>query len=330
LKNVHYFAGADVGGTKTHLIIADESGEVVGFGKAGPGNHEGVGYSGLSRVLQTTLEQACAQAGILPDQITGAGFGLGGLDFMTEETAHLEAISVLGLRAPVKAVNDSVIGLLAGSPNGWGVAVVAGTGCNCWGWDQARTRTGRVSGHGFLGEAAGASDLVWKAIQAVSHQWIQRGPKTSLTEIFIEQTGAADVEDLLEGITSDRYPLDPALAPHIFEAAELGDPVAGEVIRWAALELAELVKAVIRQLGFQKLKFHVVLVGSLYSGGKLLIEPMREAIQAFAPGANLVRLRVPPVIGAVLLGMETAGVPWDIPVRDRLIETLPRVMNRIK
>jgi hypothetical protein len=57
---------------------------------------------------------------------------------------------------------------------------------------------------------------------------------------------------------------------------------------------------------------------------------MREAIQAFAPGANLVRLRVPPVIGAVLLGMETAGVPWDIPVRDRLIETLPRVMNRIK
>ncbi|UCC51768.1 MAG: hypothetical protein JSV68_22100 [Anaerolineaceae bacterium] len=40
----------------------------------------------------------------------------------------------------------------------------------------------------------------------------------------------------------------------------------------------------------------------------MLIEPMRATIQALAPGANLARLTAPPVVGGVLLGMESAGL----------------------
>jgi hypothetical protein len=40
---------------------------------------------------------------------------------------------------------------------------------------------------------------------------------------------------------------------------------------------------------------------------------MRQAIQAFAPGAKLVRLDAPPVIGGVLLGMQQVGL--DITTR---------------
>ena len=45
-----YFLGVDIGGTKSHALIADESGQVVGFGRAGAGNWEGVGYDGLQQV----------------------------------------------------------------------------------------------------------------------------------------------------------------------------------------------------------------------------------------------------------------------------------------
>ena len=59
-----YFLGVDVGGTKTHALIADESGQALGFAAGGPGNWEGVGYDGLTRVLLEVTSGALAQAGI--------------------------------------------------------------------------------------------------------------------------------------------------------------------------------------------------------------------------------------------------------------------------
>ena len=33
-----YFLGIDIGGTKSHALIADENGQVVGFGRAATGS----------------------------------------------------------------------------------------------------------------------------------------------------------------------------------------------------------------------------------------------------------------------------------------------------
>jgi hypothetical protein len=46
----------------------------------------------------------------------------------------------------------------------------------------------------------------------------------------------------------------------------------------------------------------------MFDAGAALIELMRQRIHALAPAARLVRLAAPPVIGAVLLGMEAAGL----------------------
>ena len=51
---------------------------------------------------------------------------------------------------------------------GWGVAVVAGTGCNAWGWDQSH-RIAQMTGMGWwMGEAAGAGELVHEALRWVA------------------------------------------------------------------------------------------------------------------------------------------------------------------
>ena len=302
-----YFLGGDVGSTKTHVLIADDSGRAVGFGESGPGNHETVGYDGLSRALEAATRSALAVADVTIDQIAGAGFGVSGFDFPSEKEATLCAIGVLRLSAPIEAVNDSLIGLVAAARDGWGIAVVSGTGCNCFGWDRERKRLGQVTGGGWqMGENAGASDLMVRVGQVIAHEWTRRGPATQLTPAMIRYTGARDIVDLLHGIAENRICLDGAAAPLVFEVAAQGDAVAAEVIRWAGQELGELAKAVIRQLDFQALEFDVVLLGSMFNGGPLLIDPMCEAIHELAPGARLVRLNAPPVVGAVLLGMEQA------------------------
>ncbi len=319
---IHYFLGADVGSTKTHVLIADETGRALGLGVSGPGNHEAVGYEGLSCALEAATQSAVERAGITLDQIAGAGFGVAGFDFPSEKTDTLRAISTLGLQAPIEAVNDTLIGLVAGATEGWGVAVVSGTGCNCWGWDRDRRRQAQVTGGGWtMGEHAGSSELAIRAVQMVAYEWTQRGPATQLTPALIRYTGAKDVVELLHGLAEDRLHVGARAAPLIFEVAAQGDAVAQDVIRWAGRELGELVKAVIRQLNFESLEFDVVLLGSMFNGGASLIDPMCESIAELAPRARLVRLTTLPVVGAVLLGMEQARWPITPEIRAQLQQT---------
>jgi N-acetylglucosamine kinase-like BadF-type ATPase len=317
--NRKIFLGADIGGTNTRALLSDGDGAILGFGKAGPGNHESVGYDGLTSALQTALDQACAQAGVNAGEIDAVGFGIGGLDWDSQEPETRKAIGETGLRCPMRLVNDAILGLLAGTVEGWGVAVVSGTGCNCWGWNRDRTRVGHVTGGGTrMGEGAGAGELVDRAIQAVAHAWTQRGPSTALGPALAAFTGARDVPDLLEGLMEERYDLEASAAPLIFQTALAGDPVAAGLIGWAGTELGEMANAVIRQLGFEDMEFDLVLSGSMFGGSPGMADAMRRTVSTLAPRANLARLGVPPVVGAVLLAMEQAGGRPADPIRDRL------------
>jgi N-acetylglucosamine kinase-like BadF-type ATPase len=304
----HCFLGVDIGGTKSHALVADDRGQAIGFATGGAGSYEVAGWDGLRGTLKAVTAEAIAAAGITPGDISGAGFGVAGYDWPAEREPHQRAIEALGLACPYGLVNDAVIGLIAGAREGWGVAVAAGTGNNVRGRDRQGCE-GQVTGCGLLyGEHGGAVEMVRKALHAVAYAWTLRGPATRLTEAFIAATGARDATDLLQGVAVGHYALSPAHAPLIFEAARKGDQVAQGIVRWAGDELGRSALAVIRQLGFQDLVFDTVLIGSVFKGGAALVEALRARIHSEASGARLVRLAVPPVTGGVLLAMEVAGV----------------------
>ncbi len=322
-----YFLGVDIGGTKSHALIADAFGNALGFGKSGPGHSGIVGYRGLTEVLHTVTDQAIASAGIVKKQISGVGIGIAGYNWSSQREAFLDTTQSLELVSPLEIVNDTNIGLLAGAEEGWGIAVVAGTSCNCRGWDQNR-REGRVTGYGFMmSEAAGATELLVKAIQAIAFEWTRRGSPTILTQAFLKLTGAHNVENLLEGLTTRFYKLRPEMVPIIFQVANEGDPVARDVIIWAGQELGSMAIGVSRQLGFETLIFDVVLVGSLFKASPLLVQTVDETIHKVAPGARLVRLPAPPVVGGVLLGMEKAGIKYSSTLRKTLLNSTNELLK---
>jgi N-acetylglucosamine kinase-like BadF-type ATPase len=320
---MHYYLGADLGSTKTHTLIVDETGRALGFGESGPGNHETVGYDGMLRSMADGLEQALQAAGLNMADIKGAGFGVAGYDWPSETAATALVIDRLGLQAPYTFVNDAVPGLMAGSEEGWGVVVVSGTGSNCRGWDREHRREGRVTGHGVLmGEGAGSSELVHRCMQIVGYSWSKRRPPTALADAMVQHTGAKDLEDLMRGYTTHEYKVGAEAARLVFRVAAEGDEAARGLICWAGTELGELVNAVIRQLAFEDLDFDVVMTGSMFDGGEMLIEPMRKKIHELAPGARLVRLEVPPVAGAALLAMEAARHQPTSAIRKTLRESI--------
>jgi N-acetylglucosamine kinase-like BadF-type ATPase len=325
---MRYYLGADLGATKTHTLIVDETGRALGFGESGPGNHESVGYDGMFQSMKNGMEQALRAASLKKEDITGAGFGVAGYDWPSEASTTDETIRRLGLNAPFTFVNDAVPGLVAGAEEGWGVVVVSGTGSNCRGWDREHKREGRVTGHGVLmGEGAGGTELLHRSMQLIGYAWSKRGPMTALADAIVKYIGAKDLEDLMRGYTTYEFEIGAEAAPIVFRVAEEGDPVAQELIQWAGCELGEMANAVIRQLEFENLAFDVVMTGSMFEGGARLIKPMRETIHKLAPKARLVRLTAPPVLGAAMLGMEAGGIAITPEIRKTMKESISVLRN---
>ncbi|HTX80125.1 MAG TPA: BadF/BadG/BcrA/BcrD ATPase family protein [Longilinea sp.] len=323
----HLFLGVDVGGSKTHALIATEDGKALGFGESGPGNHESVGYEGLFTAMHECVTLALAMAEAELTQISGAGFGVSGYDWPSERQPTLDTINKLGLACPLEAANDMMVGLLAGTSQGWGVVVDAGTGDNCMGRD-AQGRVAHMTGCGpAFGEFGGSGSLVMRATQAIAYEWGKRGPATRLTPAFIELTGAKNVDDLLEGLALGYYTLWGDAAVHVFRVANEGDQAAKEAIAWAAGELGSMVNGIIRQLHFEGETVEVVMIGSMFNGGPLLLEPFKQTVLATAPKARFIRLDVPPVVGGVLMGMEAAGMK-ALPLREKLIASTKALLGK--
>ena len=321
-----YFLGVDVGSSKTHALIVEETGKCVGFGKSGGGNHQGVGYERLSEVLQESFEAACRMAGVSRSQIMGAGFGVSGYDFPSDHDEHVKAIETLGLSCPFEVVNDGWNGLFASATRGVGVNVTAGSGVNCRGRGRSG-QEGRVVGNGTeFGEYGGAIEIVFRAAQFVNYAWIKRIPPTKLTAIYLEATGARDEMDLMEGLSNHYYHLFPYLAIQISDAARAGDDAALELIHWAGEELGWLAISVARQIEMENEEVEIIQSGSVFEAGEILTEPMRTQVIKHCPKAKLIRLDGPPVVGPVILGMEQAGFD-GYAVREKIVQTAKELVR---
>jgi N-acetylglucosamine kinase-like BadF-type ATPase len=178
-----------------------------------------------------------------------------------------------------------------------------------------------------MGEGAGGTELMHRCMQIVGYSWTKRLPRTALADAIIAHVGAKDLEDLMRGYTTYEYQVGAEAARIVFRVAEEGDEVACDLLRWAGNELGEMANAVIRQLEFENLAFDVVMTGSMFEGGAMLIEPMRETIHKLAAKARLVRLRMPPVIGAVMLGMEAGTMRVTPEIRNTMNQTISILRN---
>lgn len=321
-----YLLGVDVGNSKTHALVATLAGDAAGFAEIGCGSYEVLGPEGYAQALREVTALALADAGVSKDEIAGMGFGIAGYDWPAEYALHAAGIDALGIPAPYEFVNDVEIGLYAGSESGWGIAVDAGTGNNVRGRDM-QGRRGRITGNSVrFGEFGGGSELIWRAMIAVSYAWTGRGPQTTLTQAFLNFFGLTNIAALMEGLAMGHLQPLPPLAEAVFQTAAEGDPVAQEVITWNARELAESVKAVIRQLDLQDSSFEVVLIGSLFNAGEIYLAPFREEVLAFAPAAEMVRLTVPPVVGSVLLAAESVSIQ-PATLRKNVIQSIETLLK---
>ena len=219
--------------------------------------------------------------------------------------------------------NDCDAGLRAGSNRSWGVCVICGSGINCLGRSprghEARFMAlGEVSGDWGGGSAIGQAGLA-----AAVRAWDGRGPATLLRRTVPAHFGVPNPGSLSLALHRGRIPWSRhrEIAPLVFAAAAAGDAIAREIVDRQADEVVAWATAAIRRVRLGRLDPDVVLAGGVFrTEDPAFFARIEAGVQAAAPLARLVRLGVPPVVGAALIGLDrqTRGAtPEDVEARLR-------------
>jgi N-acetylglucosamine kinase-like BadF-type ATPase len=302
------YLGVDAGGTKTHALVCDRDGRVLGFGAGGGANWESVGVDGMLAVLGTAIDAGLAGAGATRDDLAAGGFGLAGLDWERDVELLDQAIATLALGGVRHLENDSFVALRAGCRAPFGIVSNAGTGTVSAGINRAGASF-RTMAIGW-GERGGAGELVEDAAHAIAAAHHGYGRPTALTEGFLAASGSRSVVELFERITRDHLVLGAEHAPLVLAAARAGDAVAIDLVVAAGTSLGRSVAGVASRLGMVDEAFELVTTGGLHRAGEPLLDgAFRATVRSACAGARIVPLAAPPAVGAVLLALGTAEPP---------------------
>ena len=322
MSDLRFYLGVDAGGTKTHALIADQTGRIHGAGRAGTGNWESVGLDGALGSLTQALDGALSSAGLHKADLCAAGYGLAGMDWPSDESRLLPVLQQLELPGPHVLVNDAYVALRAGSDAGYGIAVISGTGVTIVGNNRAGEHFRTFALGGEWGDFGAASDVVALATRAIAYAHTGRGPATLLTERLLEHYQVRDTLELVERITRGQAaPPNGRLAPLVFATAAAGDEVARAVLIEAGQELGRNAVAIARRLRMLDEPFDLVLAGGTFRDPCTLFrDALIDIVCESAPHVQPSPLLSAPAIGGALLAMDAAGERVGAAVRRRLIE----------
>lgn len=318
--------GVDGGGTSLRVALATVTGELLGVGIAGAGNFHDVGIDQVRSNLKLAYSRALAWAETPPRQAEAIFLGLGSVATEEDRATIRSAVRDLSLAPGDRIGVDhdlrvALTGCLAGQS---GIVLIAGTGTACYGRD-VDGRCWQAGGWGHLLDDPGSS--YWLGLQAMIatvRDYDARGGPTSLRAGILEALKLNSVQQILRRVDLDGMARGEiaALARLVTGAAMEGDAVAREIIDRGADELATMVATVASKLGMSGTasQVSVSVTGGLTNAGIVFMDPLREAITNRLQNAVLVKPELPPVLGAVMLAIESLGLPITSNVISNLSE----------
>ena len=315
------FLGVDAGATKTHALILDQEGAVLGFGESGPGNHEVFGLEAAGNCVEDSVQKACDEALINVSDLSHSCFSMAGADVDSDfEVLPARIIRPLMGEIPFLLKNDAFGCLRGGTRDPFGVMINCGTGQVAAGRNR-EGREVRLGGYGFeFGDYSGGGVIAMWAACALVRAEDGRGPSTRLTDLLLEAADARNASEFLNKTYRDHEFFKSLHIPQrVFQASKEGDAVAKEIILDSAEEMASTAIALIRQLEMENDSFDLITAGSVFKGDDPEFHAtIHQAVHEVASAARFVMPLFDPVAGAALLAFEAAGLIADDSVYKRL------------
>ncbi|MFB9533367.1 N-acetylglucosamine kinase [Nonomuraea roseola] len=273
------FAGVDAGGTSTRVAVHTASGARAGYGTAGGGNPAAHGPAAAGEAIAAALRQAIH--GLPPDSVTASVAGVAGSD--DGFAAVLCRVwAEQGLTHSPRLVSDVDVAYAAGTHAPSGTLLLAGTGAAAARF-TAREIDGVADGLGWLlGDEGGGFWIGRAGVRAAVRDLDRGSPGGPLVELVTRRFAVTGpprrrADQIVRMAQADRMAL-AASAPLVGQAAELGDPLAREIVREAAERLVSSAVRVHRA-------GPVVLAGSVLTSEG----PVRRAVLGLLGGQDPAR-----------------------------------------
>ncbi|CAN5733508.1 BadF/BadG/BcrA/BcrD ATPase family protein [soil metagenome] len=306
----HLYLGVDGGGTKTHIALMNEAGEIVAEGVAGPSNPLRVGVETAVNNILKAINEACDHGSLSRGDIAAATLGLAGVRRADLKQRIRESFTERLRIRRVEVVTDAEIALYATTHGKPGLVVIAGTGSVCMGKNDKGTLAISGGWGPLAGDEGGGVGIAKEALQAVAKASDGRGIATSLSKYASEYFRASGPENLIVAIYSPQVDNTriAGFAQFVVDAALEGDAAAMNIISQAGFELGLAACAVIETLGLKRKRVPIGCVGSIFKAGELLTKPMQHTVRTIAPKAFLTEPQMPPAHAAALMAFRNGKI----------------------
>jgi N-acetylglucosamine kinase-like BadF-type ATPase len=248
---MYLLLGIDGGGTHTSALLATGAGQVIGRGAAPGSNARAVGMAAAAAAIRAATAEALAAAGLPADTpLAAACLGIAGVGRPEHRAEMQEWAESVHLAQRCLVVTDVEPVLAAGTPDGWGVALISGTGSCCF----ARSPDGQtlqVGGWGYLlGDEGSGYDLALRALRLATQTADGRAAAHALLAAVLAEWDLTEPTDLVaqvyeRGLTRPELA---ALTRPVLALADAGDADALGLIDQAAVDLALLAVTAARRL----------------------------------------------------------------------------------
>jgi N-acetylglucosamine kinase-like BadF-type ATPase len=321
-----YVLGVDGGASKTDYLLFDMDGNIKAHLRGPTTSHDSFagGMAELEQHLNGILRPLLAENGLEPQGIAAAVFGMSGVDMPSEQAAIEAIFARMGFRS-FRVMNDSFIGIKAGSRRGYGICVVNGSGNTVGGIDRAG-RWLQIGGMGFVScEDGGSGGYCAKALRAVYEELLCLGTPTAMTQPILGLLGVDDPACFIQAVV-ERYDTHivsrRAILDVLFACANNGDEVAAGILKQVGAQMARCIAGCARRLDMGE-EFDVVLVGSvtLKATCPIMLDTLKaETLRLSGKRVHFIPLKVTVAVGSVLWAMElTQGSLVDDATVDRVI-----------
>ncbi len=302
--------GMDIGGTKSHAVLADETGRILGEGTGGAGNINFIELEMAEQSFTEAITTACKQAGI---EELEAEFAVIGIE--PQPDPLFPCLNRLARPKRIIRKQEGECSLVGGLADNVGVSLIAGTGSVGWGRNAAG-ETHETSCWGPIGDEGSAYWLAQRGLNAAFWAEDERGPATLMHGKILERLGG--VSNIRDNITllytSQDFRKEVSQYSRIVMDLATADPpdeVMQDIVHEGAEHLAFMLAVCAEALGLHAGPYRVAATGSLVTRVPYYFDQVQGRLWKRHRGAKMVLPRFSPGVGAALIALAEIGVEWS-------------------
>ncbi len=290
--NIEFFLGIDGGGTKTEFLLTDKGGNEIRRLLLGPSNPVNVGIENTLSLLNSGFAAIIRD---FPCEKISVFAGIAGCKSPETQKEITNTLSRYGFGAFSCASDvDNAISTALGRKNG--IAVIMGTGIVAYA--RYNNVLHRVGGWGYMIDKGGSAYCYGADALECALSFSDGRGGSEIIKNLVEKRLSQSVEDAIPQIYKNGPSFVASFAPAVFEAYEMDDKKAEEIIKRNCKQAAEIIIAAGKSIPEERVS--TVILGGLCRQSGIIEKYLKEYLDE---KYSLSFSQEPMVNGAVLMAM---------------------------